>query len=93
MKTFNYNDPITSVNDIRTFVEHLINVENLNFHIDTPFEDYINMETKQPTYNKEEAELRTDKLNECFEFGQMNGFDAHDIICDHAIYLTTKQFA
>ena len=93
MKKFDYNNPITSVNEIRLFVEHLINVEELNFHTDTPFEDYINMETKQPTYNKEDAQLRTNKLNECFEFGSLNGFDAEDIICDYATYLQTDRFA
>jgi len=93
MKTFNYNNPITSVNDIRSFVEHLITVEDIDFHTDTLFDKYINLETKHPTYNKEEAQLREDKLNECFEFGSLNGFDAEDIICDHAIYLQTNRFA
>jgi len=93
MKTFNYNNPITSITDIRAFVEHLITVEDIEFHTDTPFEDYINRETKQPTYNKTEAQLRDNKLNECFEFGSLNGFDAEDIICDHATYLQTDRFA
>lgn len=39
---------ITNKDDVKTFFEQLI-VEDLNFHPDTPFEDYINCETKEPT--------------------------------------------
>lgn len=93
MKKFNLNNPITSVNDIRSFVEYIINTEQVSFHPDTPFNDYINLETKERTYTDEEAELRDSKLQECFEFGEMNGFDAHEMISSYGLSLVQGMFA
>ena len=87
MKKFNLNNPITSVNDIRSFVEHIMKVEDISFQPDSSFSDYINLETKERTYTDEEAELRDSKLQECFEFGEMNGFDAHEMICNYGLSL------
>ena len=52
--------------DIIDFVTHLIEVEDLNFHPDTPFEDYISYADGHPTYTDEECAQRNRLVDECF---------------------------
>lgn len=56
--------------------------ESLNFHPDTPFEDYIYYETKEPAYTKEQIEHRNNLLNQAFELGSRIGVDTHELMCE-----------
>ena len=76
------NITINTLEDVKQFVHILMEEEQLNFHPDTPFEDYICYETRQPTYSKDEAALRNRLLNECFELGNRLGVDTHELMCD-----------
>jgi hypothetical protein len=57
---------IETIDDVKTFFRQLL-AEDLNFHPDTPFEDYINCETELDAYIKEEAEIRNKLLDESFD--------------------------
>lgn len=39
--------------DIKAFFVWLVEDQDLNFHCDTPFEDYINIKTRKRTYTDE----------------------------------------
>ena len=69
---------IFSIDDVRTFFKQLLD-ENLNFHPDTPFEDYINCETRQDTYTYEEAAVRNKLIDSCFEVCEATGIDIYEI--------------
>ena len=57
---------IRSEDSIRAFFTYLVQEENLNFHPDTPFSDYINYEDKSPTFTPEECAIRDRLMNQCF---------------------------
>jgi len=73
---------INTLEDVKTFVHILMKEENLNFHPDTPFEDYIVIQTKGPAYSKEEAKQRNSLLNHAFDLGERLGVDTHELMCD-----------
>lgn len=58
---------IRTEDDVRLLISHFLHEENLNFHPDTPFADYINYENGEPTYTAEEAEQRDALVEQCFE--------------------------
>ena len=69
---------ITNTEDIKTFFEELL-AEGLNFHPDDPFEDYINYETKEPTYTEEEAALRNHLLEQAFDVCDRERHDIYEL--------------
>ena len=76
---------LTSINtleDVKTFVHILIEEENLNFHPETPFEDYVLISNGQPFYAKEEAATRNMLLNEILQLGERLKVDTLEIMCD-----------
>lgn len=69
---------IKSIEDVKTFFRQLL-AEDLNFHPDTPFEDYITSETKVDTYTTKEAEIRNRLLEECFDTCEKEKVDIYEI--------------
>lgn len=69
---------IRTIDDVKTFFEQLLE-ESLNFHPDTPFEDYINMETGKDTYTISEAAIRNELLDKCFKVCRKNKVDIYDL--------------
>ncbi len=72
---------IKTIEHVKTFFEELL-AEGLNFHPDDPFEDYINYETKEPTYTVEEAALRTHLLEQAFDVCEKEGQDIYGLCID-----------
>ena len=64
--------------------------EDLNFHPDTPFEDYINLNTNEPTYSKEDATLRNNLLEQAFSLGNRIGVDTHELMCEYGLNVFKK---
>lgn len=52
--------------DVRAFFTGLMREEDLNFHPDTPFTDYVDYATGLPTYTHEESHVREQLLEQCF---------------------------
>lgn len=75
---------IKTIEDVKDFFEQLIN-EGVNFHPDTPFEDYINFETGRDSFTKEQAEKYTSLLDKCFDICENQGIDIHNYAND--VYL------
>ena len=69
---------IKTIEDVKIFLNEL-HAEGLNFHPDDPFEDYINMETKEPLYSEEEANLRNDLINQAFDVCERDGADIYEL--------------
>lgn len=81
---------INSLTDAKEFVRILITEEELAFHPDTPFEDYINLDTNQPTYSKQEAAVRNQLLEQAFKVGERVGLDTHELMCDEGFECIRK---
>ena len=65
-ETFNLSH-ITNRNEVEQFANYLVNGLNINFHPDTPFEDYIEYDTKLSTFTPEDAAIGNQLMDECFE--------------------------
>ncbi len=72
---------IKSIDDVRQFAKELI-AEGLNFHPDDDFNDYVNIESNQPTYNEEEADIRNILMNKCFKVCEENEIDIYEVMMD-----------
>ncbi len=64
--------------DIKIFFNDLL-AEDLNFHPDDQFEDYINYETKAPTYSEDESRLRNSLLYQSFDVCEKEGVDIYEM--------------
>jgi hypothetical protein len=69
---------IETIEDVRTFFNELL-AEELNFHPDDDFSDYINYETKQPSYTVKEAADRNRLLTQSFEVCEGVGVDIYEV--------------
>lgn len=69
---------IKTIEDVKTFFQQLL-AEDLNFHPDTPFEDYINGETRHPTYTYVEADIRNKLMEQCFDVCDEVNIDIYEI--------------
>lgn len=77
----NINNLVT-LGDVQTFFNYLVYDLGLNFHIDTPFADYISSEDDSPYFTIEEAE-RLDKLmDKAFLICEYDGFDIYELGLD-----------
>lgn len=70
---------IRTIEDVKTWFRELIVEEKLNFHPDTPFEDYINTDTREDSYSKEEAEFRDGLMGTAFEVCETAKVDIYEL--------------
>lgn len=84
-------EAIKSIQDVKEFVRTLMEDENLNFHPDTPFQDYVSLETGRPYYNSQQVQLRNDLLKQCFALGNKTGVDTHELMCDEGLSMVTQR--
>ena len=80
---------INSVADVQTFFNELL-AEDLNFHPDDDFSNYINGETRLPTYTKEEAKLRNYLLDQSFAACKHDGADIYELCIE--IFMNDNYF-
>jgi hypothetical protein len=69
---------IQKIDDVKTFVKQLVE-EELNYHPDDDFTEYISIHTGQPTYSEKEARVRNELNNQCFVVCERLGEDIYNI--------------
>ena len=57
-----------------------MNEENLSFHPDDDFSNYINLETQDPLYSDEEVLLLNKQMGKCFDICVRNGTDIYELM-------------
>ncbi len=72
---------ILSPRTIAGFFRSLITTKELNFHPDTPFEDYIGANSV-PTFTNEESIILDKAMEACFVYCQQNQLDLYEIAVD-----------
>lgn len=71
---------INTIEDVKLFAYQLVNEENLSFHPDDYFEDYINLETKEPLYSAEECKQLNQLMYNCFSICQQKEVDIYELM-------------
>ena len=69
---------LSRLEDVKIFFQQILN-EGINFHPDTDFLDYINLQSNQPTYSVADANLRNKLLEESFEICENEDADIYSI--------------
>lgn len=69
---------IESIEDVKQFFAELV-AEDLGFHPDTPFTEYVNIDTGVSTYTEREAELRDRLLTQAFDICNENEIDIYEL--------------
>lgn len=72
---------ILTIEDVKQFAKQLI-AEGLSFHPDDDFNNYINFKTNERSYNIEEANLRNNLMNQCFEICENEGVDIYEVMLE-----------
>lgn len=72
---------IKNTNDVIAFAKQLVK-EGINFHPDDDFNDYINLETKEPSYTNGNAKRRNKLMNQCFAVCKKNNVDIYDTMLE-----------
>jgi hypothetical protein len=74
------NREINDIQDVKNFALFLVNEQNLNFHPDDDFSNYINLETSLPIYSEEEAKILNFQMDRCFEICDEHGSDIYELM-------------
>ena len=77
-----YTKIIVDQSDVTGFFIHLLHDLKLNFHPDTPFDDYIDYETKQPIFSPEQCATYQEIMDSCHGWCELNGRDIYEIAMD-----------
>lgn len=71
---------ITSINQVISFADHLVKNLGVNFHPDNDFDEYINLETKEPSFTDEEVAIGNMLMNECCEVCEKDGVNVYELM-------------
>jgi hypothetical protein len=71
---------INTIEDVKLFAFQLVNEDNLSFHPDNDFSDYVNTETKAASYNTEQASRLNMLMDKCFVICEESGEDIYELM-------------
>lgn len=75
---------IITIQDVKDFAKQLT-AEGVSFHPDDDFKEYINFSSNEPIYSIEDAELRNNLMNDCFEVCEKAGADIYEIMFEELL--------
>lgn len=78
---------IETIEDVKLFAKQILN-EGVSFHPDDDFNDYENSKTNMPCYTAEEAEIRNNLMNQCFEVCNKADIDIYEIMLEETLIET-----
>jgi len=71
---------VNTIEDVKLFAFQLVNEENLSFHPDDDFSNYINLETQEPLYSVEEVSILNKQMERCFDICNQFGADIYELM-------------
>ena len=76
--------PIIGENMVRNFVHHCVHTLKLGlgFHVDTPFEDYVEYKSGKATFTSDESDLLNKSMTEACQQSEELGLDIYGIGLD-----------
>jgi hypothetical protein len=72
---------IQTIVDVKNFAKQIIE-EGVSFHPDDDFNDYVSLKTNKTCYTTEEAEIRNNLMNECFNVCDKVGLDIYEVMLE-----------
>lgn len=82
---------IDSTEDVKTFFEYLMKVDNIALHPDTPFSEYTD-DNGEPFYSEQDAEKLDALMHKCFSVCEQAGTDPYEIGLPIAISTIQDRF-
>lgn len=76
------NKHFYDIEEVEDFFRYLVNDRKVNLNPDDNFVDYVNLETKEPTFSEYEVRLFNEMMDEAFDFCEDNGYDIYEIAYD-----------
>lgn len=71
---------INTIEDIKLFAFQLVNEENLSFHPDDDFSDYINLSTNEALYSAKEVSQLNELMDKCFILCEQAEVDIYELM-------------
>ncbi|MEI6754530.1 MAG: hypothetical protein WCK78_15360 [Paludibacter sp.] len=71
---------VNTIEEVKLFAFQLVNEENLSFHPDDDFSDYINLETQKSLYSDEKVSELNEMMNKCFIICEQNKVDIYELM-------------
>lgn len=78
---------IQTSEDVKLFAKQIIS-EGVSFHPDEDFNHYVNLKENKPCYSKDEAEIRNELMNKCFDICEKEGVDIYDLMLEVSLIET-----
>ena len=78
---------IQTSEDVKAFAKQLI-TEGVSFHPDDDFKDYVYNKAGTQIYSVEEADVRNELMNSCFEVCEKEVVDIYGIMLEAALIKT-----
>lgn len=72
-------DHINTVEEVEAFFDHIVKERKINFHPDNNFEDYVSIETHEPSFTPEECAIYNRLMNESFAICDQSNVDIYEI--------------
>lgn len=73
---------LQTIKDVQKFFEHIVFDLGINFHIDTPFSDYVNYSDNKAMMSKREAIRYEVMMSKAIDICNANGVDEYEIALD-----------
>ena len=73
---------LQTIKDVQKFFEHIVYDLGINFHIDTPFSDYIDIITKKAMMSKSEAIRYEIMMGKAIDICNAEGVDEYEMGLD-----------
>ena len=73
---------LQTIQDVHTFFEHIVFDLGINFHIDTPFSDYVNYSDNKAMMSKSEAIRYEVMMSKAIDICNANDVDEYEIALD-----------
>lgn len=82
MKNWTSNK-ISTVDDVNNFMKFIYEDLEVNFHPDDDFNDIVNYETGEKSFNKKDADRLNKLVDDCFKVCEKNNLDIYEIALKH----------
>lgn len=79
MRQYTGVDHISTVEDVEMFFDHIVKERKINFHPDNNFEDYVCIETHEPSFTPDECKLYNRLMEDCFCICDQTNVDIYEI--------------
>ena len=86
-----YHKDLKTIDDVKEFFTWLLD-EGINFHPEDDFANFINVETKEPSFSAEVAAELNDLMDQAWSICEKLGLDCCGVACEIALQRGTGVF-